>query len=176
MRPLFKASLLLLPIASLAACAGPSVVTVPDALKGQANERVGMVVPAKGVQIYECRARAGQPSAYEWAFVAPEADLFNTRGDKIGRHYAGPSWEAADGSKITGSLKARADAPQVGTIPWLLLTATSAGPKGSFSSVTGVQRVNTAGGAAPAMACAQGNSGATVRVPYTADYYLLVQN
>ena len=34
-----------------------SVVDVPDALKPGANESLSMVVPAKGVQIYECRAK-----------------------------------------------------------------------------------------------------------------------
>lgn len=164
----------ILALLPLAACAtAPSLVAVPDAIKGAANERVAMVVPAKGVQIYECRAKAGQPGAFEWAFVAPEADLFDTNGVKIGRHYAGPHWEANDGSKIVGAVKARADAPQAGDIPWLLLTATQAGPKGSFSAVTSVQRVNTMGGVAPSAACGQGNAGSSARVPYTADYYLL---
>lgn len=174
MRPFIPASALLLPL--LAACAGtPSIVAVPDALKGAADEKVAMVVPAKGVQIYECRPKAGQAGVFEWAFVAPEADLFDTNGMKIGKHYAGPSWESNDGSKITGAVKARADAPQAGTIPWLLLTATASGPKGGFSEITSVQRVNTAGGAAPSLSCAQANAGASMRVPYTADYYLLAK-
>lgn len=158
----------------LAACAGtPSTVAVPDAIKGAADEKVVMVVPAKGVQIYECRAKAGQAGTFEWAFVGPEAELFDTRGVKIGKHYGGPSWESNDGSKITGAVKARVDAPAQGDIPWLLLTATAAGPKGSFSEITAVQRVNTAGGIAPSAPCAQANAGSATRVPYTADYYLL---
>lgn len=170
-------SLYLLPVLVLAACAGggqtPAVVAVPDALKGAPNEKLALVVPAKGVQIYECRAVKDKPGNFEWAFVAPEAELFDTRGTKIGKHYGGPSWESNDGSKITGALKARADAPQAGTIPWLLITATPAGPKGAFSDITSVQRVNTVGGAAPSAACTQGNTGTVVRAPYTADYYLL---
>jgi hypothetical protein len=180
MRSFIKASVLfpslLLSLAGLAACTDtPSLVAVPDTLRGASSETVAMVVPAKGVQIYECRAKqGGQPGAYEWAFVGPEADLFDAAGTtKIGRHYSGPTWESADGSKITGALKSRADAPQPTAIPWLLLTATPAGPKGSFSTVTGVQRVNTVGGVAPAAPCAQGNAGTVARVPYTADYYFL---
>jgi len=114
------------------------------------------------VQIYECRA--GQ-----WVFVAPEAELFDRAGKKIGSHYAGPNWEAADGSKVVGVVKARADAPAAGNIPWLLLATKSVGSDGSFSKVTSIQRVATVGGAAPAGDCAQ--PGAQARVGYTADYY-----
>lgn len=176
MRPFLSVSALASLPVLLAACAGtPSTVAVPDVLKGAADEKVAMIVPAKGVQIYECRAKVGTAGAFEWAFVAPDAELFDTKGVKIGKHYAGPSWEANDGSKITGAVKARADAPQAGNIPWLLLTATASGPKGSFSEITSVQRVNTAGGVAPTAPCAQANAGTTARVPYTTDYYLLAK-
>lgn len=152
-----------LAISALAACSTTPTVSVPDSLKPGANESLAMIVAAKGVQIYECRAG-------EWAFVAPEAQLFDASGKQIGRHYAGPHWEAADGSKIVGTVKARADAPAPGAIPWLLLNAKSDGPEGTFSRVTSVQRVATAGGVAPAGGCAE--AGARARVPYTADYYL----
>jgi hypothetical protein len=167
----------LLAAALLSACSTPDATTValPEALKARPTEKVAMVVPAKGVQIYECKAKAGQPAAYEWAFVAPEAELFDRGGAKIGKHYAGPTWESLDGSKIKGTQKARADAPQADAIPWVLLTATPDGPKGAFSAVTSVQRVNTVGGTAPKTTCGAGNTGAVARVPYTADYYLLAE-
>ena len=130
-----------------------------------------MIVPAKGVQIYECRARKDQAGGYEWAFVAPEADLFDPRGNRIGRHYAGPHWEATDGSKILGTLKERVDAPAADAIPWLLLDTKSVGPAGSFSKVTSIQRVNTVGGVAPASGCSQAAAGTPARIGYTADYY-----
>jgi hypothetical protein len=41
--------------------------------------------------------------------------------------------------------------------------------KGYFSDVTSVQRIWTAGGAAPAGTCA--GDGAQARIPYTAAYY-----
>ena len=144
-------------------------------LKVGADESLAMIVPAKGVQIYECRAGKGQEGGYEWAFVAPEADLFDTRGMKIGHHYAGPSWEAADGSKIVGSVKARADAPEGGAIPWLLLGATPVGPDGAFSHVSSVRRVKTAGGIAPSSGCSAAAAGSLARVPYTADYYFFTR-
>jgi hypothetical protein len=148
-------------------------VAIPDKLKGAPNETLALVVPAKGVQIYECRPRRDELGAFEWSFVAPEADLFDRQGAKIGRHYAGPHWEANDGSKILGTLRERADAPAAGAIPWLLLSAKSVGPQGAFSNVTSIQRVNTAGGAAPLEGCAPSSSGASARVAYTADYYFL---
>jgi hypothetical protein len=132
---------------------------------------LSIVVPARGVQIYECRARKGQPGAYEWAFVAPEADLFDVRGNRIGRHYAGPHWEASDGSRIVGMLKERADAPAANAIPWLLLAAKSVGPEGAFSKVTAIQRANTVGGIAPQAGCSRAAAGTPARISYTADYY-----
>lgn len=156
-------------------CAAPQpsapLASVPDKLKPGAGESLAMVVPAKGVQVYECRPAKGQDGAYEWAFVAPEAELFNVRGNRIGRHYGGPHWEAADGSRIVGALKERTDAPVAGAIPWLLLGAKSVGPEGSFSKVTSIQRVNTTGGTAPTTGCSKATAGNPARIPYTADYY-----
>jgi len=162
----------------VAACASPPrptpAVSVPAKLNPGAGESLGTIVAARGVQIYECRPRNDQAGAYEWAFVAPEADLFDGRGRKVGRHYAGPHWESVDGSKILGTVKERADAPVAAAIPWLLLTAKSVGPDGAFSRVTSIQRVNTAGGAAPRTDCSQATAGTPARIGYTADYYFFV--
>ena len=154
------------PAICLAAAGCTTTPPIPDALQ-PANASLAMVVPAKGVQIYECRAKDG---AYEWAFVAPDAELYDARGNRIGRHGAGPYWEAADGSRIVGSVKARADAPVAGAIPWLLIDAKSAGPAGSFSGVTSIQRVNTLGGTAPAKPCTGDMLGKQAGVHYVADY------
>jgi hypothetical protein len=141
-------------------------------LKVGPEESLAMIVPAKGVQIYECRAGKAGEGGYEWAFVAPEADLFDTRGMKIGRHYAGPHWEATDGSKVVASVKASAPAPEGAAIPWLLLGAKSVGPEGAFSKVSSIRRVHTVGGIAPASGCSAAAVGSRARVPYTADYFL----
>ncbi|HUL93491.1 MAG TPA: DUF3455 domain-containing protein [Burkholderiales bacterium] len=135
------------------------------------NESLAMVLPAGGVQIYECHARKDRSGEYEWMFVAPEADLYDGHGAKVGSHYAGPHWESGDGSRIAGTLKERADAPQAGAIPWLLLAAKSVGPEGSMSRVTSVQRLHTVGGVAPQGGCSDATAGKQVRVSYTADYY-----
>lgn len=161
---------------AISACAQVPNLTptaqMPDKIRGAANESLAMIVAAKGVQIYECRASKDAGTA-DWVFVAPEADLFDTNGKKIGRHYAGPRWESFDGSTIAGTTKERVDAPQADAIPWLLLTAKSVGPEGSFSKVTSVQRVSTVGGAAPKTGCSSASVGQIARMPYTADYYFL---
>jgi len=164
----------------LAGGAAASRASNPEAsvarkLKLSADESLAMIVAATGVQIYECRAANGLNSAYEWAFVAPEADLFDPRGMKVGRHYAGPSWEAVDGSKIVGSVTASAAAPDAVAIPWLLLGAKSVGPAGTFSQVSTVRRVHTRGGMAPVSGCSAATAGTVERIPYTADYYFFTR-
>lgn len=136
---------------------------IPENLKPAADESLKRVISAKGVQIYECREQ-------KWVFVAPDAELFDSRGNLVGRHYAGPQWEATgDGSKVVGTVKARADAPEANAIPWLLLSTRSVGGRGYFSDVTSIQRVATHGGMAPGNACP--HDGLQARVSYTADYY-----
>ena len=153
------------------ACSTSRPVPVPDKLKPGANESLVLIVPARGVQIYECRAAKDRAAAWEWTFVAPEAELFDTRGNRIGRHYAGPHWESADGSKIVATVKERHDAPLAGAIPWLLLAAKPVVAQGAFGKVTSIQRVNTVGGQAPATGCSQAAAGTAARIGYTADYY-----
>ena len=158
-----------LPVLLLAACA--SAPTVPAALV-PAGETAVARIAARGVQIYECRAKAGAPAGAEWAFVAPDAELFDASGYTVGKHYAGPHWEDADGSKLVGSVKARADAPAADAVPWLLLNAKSVGGAGRFAKVTSIQRINTVGGVAPTGGCDTTTLGKPARVPYTADYVL----
>ncbi len=160
--------------ALLGACAtsrpAPPAVAIPASLAAPADETLQRTLDASGVQIYECRAKAGDASATEWAFVAPEAQLFDANGLPVGKHYAGPTWESADGSKVVGAVKAKADAPEAGAIPWLLLATHSTGGAGAFANVTSVQRVATSGGVAPAAGCSASTLGQQVRVPYKAQY------
>ncbi len=162
----------LLATALVAGCAATQPASIiPEQLNPGAKEAMTLIVPAKGVQIYECRVSKEKAGAYEWAFVGPEAQLFDTTGTTIGKHYGGPHWEATDGSKVVAKLTGRADAPKASDIPWLLLSAKSVGPEGTFSKVTSIQRVNTVGGVAPKVGCSQDNAGTPARIPYTADYY-----
>jgi uncharacterized protein DUF3455 len=158
--------------ATVTGCANPPSrpAGVPDALQPPANEEVAMVLPATGVQVYECRAGTGASPA--WAFVAPDAELFDRQGRRVGHHDAGPRWHLADGSVVVGAVKQRTDAPQAGAIPWLLLSARPEGPAGAADSVTHIQRIHTTGGIAPSGGCSAETVGRSARVAYTADYYL----
>jgi hypothetical protein len=170
MKNSFNAAALLAAL-PLICSAGAPPAGVPESLLPGANESLVMALDAKGAQIYECRATiAGGSTAYAWAFVAPEAELRDKLGRVVGQHGAGPSWQSSDGSRIVGAVTARAEAPEAGAIPWLLLSAQASGPAGTFSAVTSVQRINTAGGTAPAAACTPDAAGTTARVAYTAEY------
>jgi hypothetical protein len=133
------------------------------------NEELALQVRAAGSQIYMCAATPGS-SRFEWMPKAPEADLFDSDGNKIGSHYAGPTWELADGSKVAGRIVARADAPDHDSLPWLLLDATSNAGTGRLAGVSSIQRIDTAGGAPPAQPCDLAHMNAEVRVPYEATY------
>jgi Protein of unknown function (DUF3455) len=125
---------------------------------------------AQGVQIYLCQPTADNPSVYAWALRAPEADLLNRRGERIGRHFGGPTWEGNDGSQVVGEVRETANSPDPQAIPWLLLQARANQGTGIFSTVTYVQRLDTAGGRAPAAGCDQARAGHEQRVDYTATY------
>jgi hypothetical protein len=155
---------------ALAACTSMPPPAIPSQLQPAASEALAMIVPAKGVQIYECRA-SKDGSQYEWVFIAPEAELFDKHGKAIGSHGAGPIWQSSDGSRILGKVRQRADAPAPGAIPWLLLATESTGPQGAFSRVSSIQRINTVGGVAPAAGCSRETAGRSARIGYRADYY-----
>jgi len=157
--------------ALIAGCAAPGMGTVPavpDNLRVPAAQKLALEADASGVQIYDCKPSANDPARFEWTLRAPEAELFDLTGKRIGKHYAGPTWESFDGSKVVGEVKARSDSPDSNAIPWLLLGAKSASGNGVLGQTVSVQRIQTVGGKAPAQACSPGNE---VRVPYTAKYY-----
>ncbi len=156
---------LALAAASLASAGEPP--KPPPAIAAPAGERLLLRARALGVQIYTCAPSARDAAKLEWTLVAPEAQLRDERDRPIGKHYAGPTWEANDGSKVVGQVIARA--PMAGTIPWLLLRGTPSG-KGVLGAVSSIQRVDTSGGAAPSDGCDDKHRGASARVPYTAIY------
>jgi hypothetical protein len=139
---------------------------LPSPLCDRVAVPAGNVVQARlsalGVQIYRWNGTS-------WSFIAPAAGLYADAGyhGELGIHYAGPTWEANDGSKVTATVVERC-APFPGAIPWLLLQATPVQSHGVFSRVTYIQRLNTIGGTAPAEPGAF--LGQEARVPYTAEY------
>jgi uncharacterized protein DUF3455 len=139
---------------------------VPTALSVPRGNELSFAWEAEGVQVYACAANG---ASFAWTLERPEARLSEAGGRAAGTHYAGPTWESTDGSKVVGA-KVEAATPDAAAIPWLLLRAASHAGSGRMEAVTFVQRVRTAGGNAPATGCDAGHAGATVRVPYRALY------
>lgn len=169
MRPLAIAAAAGL-VLGVAGCApmAPRPMDLPEPVRAPAGHRAMMTWTGTGDLTYECRARADNPGAFEWAFVAPAAELTDagTRA-KRGKYYGGPTWEANDGSKGTGKQVAVAPSPP-GNIPMQLVKTDPS--SGAFAKVTYIQRVNTKGGVAPSAACNASMGGKRQTVPYSADY------
>jgi hypothetical protein len=159
-------------VVMLASCASAPpprpAAAVPENLKVPDGQPLLLRAAARGAQIYTCKSKAADPASFEWALLAPDAELFDQSGAKIGRHYAGPTWESADSSRVVGEVMQRS--PAEGTIPWLLLRAKSNEGAGALASVKYIQRVDTAGGVAPSAGCDAGHAGAETRVEYSANY------
>ncbi len=144
---------------------------IPAALRVPQGQSVFLEALATGVQIYECAAKSDEPSGFAWTFKAPEATLTDRTGRSIGKHYAGPTWESADGSAVVAEVSSRDPGPDPSAIPWLLLKAKSTSGAGELSRTQSIQRVRTTGGVAPTRLCSSNNVKQLVRVPYTATYY-----
>jgi Protein of unknown function (DUF3455) len=157
----------------LSACAGSGAFItddIPDSLRAPAAQLLTQQLHAKGVQIYQCRPSQQEATRFEWSLLAPEAVLMDKTGKKVAKHYAGPTWEAYDGSQVVGQVVARANSPAGDSIPWLLLRAQSNSGRGHFGSVVTIQRLHTVGGNAPP-ACGPSQADQQIRVPYSADYF-----
>jgi hypothetical protein len=140
---------------------------VPRQLQPPAGQQLFLQVHAKGDQVYICQEGVTE---FAWALKAPDAQLFDKVGKPLGKHFAGPSWEANDGSRVTGKAVAHAPSPDPDAIPWLLVTVVSREGSGVLSPATTIQRLNTKGGRAPTTGCDSAHTGQEVRVPYSADY------
>lgn len=155
-----------LAVASAILCSSIAAQQVPQQLQPPAGERVLLQVHAKGDQIYTCK---GVGTQFDWTLKAPDARLFAKDGKPFGKHFAGPSWEANDGSRVIGKAVANAS-PDPDSIPWLLVDITTHDGSGVLSPATYIQRLNTKGGKMPASGCDASHVGQEVRVPYSADY------
>ena len=140
---------------------------LPPQLQPPTNEQLLLRVHAKGDQVYTCKSDAAQ---FTWTLKAPDAQLLDKDGKPFGKHFAGPSWEATDGSRVTGKAVANAPSPDANSIPWLLVKVVSHESTGVLSPATSIQRLNTKGGKAPASGCDASHVGQELRVPYSADY------
>lgn len=144
-----------------------SLPSIPDNLKPPANETLMVRANAAGDQIYVCNASS-------WVFSRPDAKLFDDSGKQIGSHFAGPTWESSDGSRVSAKAAATAT-PDLNSIPWLFLKATDHQGNGVMQKVTSILRLSTKGGMAPASGCDTEHKGQEVRSHYTA-VYLFYQN
>ena len=150
-------------IAVAASLALPAVAQTPEAVTPKGVKPV-MTLKGSGPLTYECKSTDGK---FAWAGPVPNAKLTDKAGKDVGKYVAGPTWELADGSKVTGKQVATAPAA-AGSIPLQLVDA-SGGTK-QFDGVTNIQRVNTAGGVAPSEACDASKVGTKKEVGYSADY------
>jgi hypothetical protein len=139
---------------------------VPAAIAAP-GETVVATWHAEGAQVYECKA--GADGKLAWAFREPIATLL-ADGKTVGRHYAGPSWENADGSAVVGKAAGNAPGTTPKDIPWLKLEVVASRGSGALSGVTTVQRINTVGGRHDGP-CEK--AGTFFSAPYAADYVFL---
>jgi hypothetical protein len=139
---------------------------LPETLRA-AGETPVFTVSAEGAQVYDCKA--DQAGKLVWTFREPIATLL-IDGKTVGRHYAGPHWEMADGSTVQGKVSGRAPGATAADIPWLKLDVSARKGQGQLDGITTVQRINTKGGVLEG-ACDK--LGSTRSVAYSTDYVFL---
>jgi hypothetical protein len=143
---------------------------VPDSIKVPAGNKVSMETVGVGEITYECRDKPNAAGQTEWTFVGPKAVLNDRSGKQVGTYYGPPAtWEAKDGSKVTGTQLAVAPS-SAGNLPYQLVKANPAEGKGAMVGVSYIQRVALKGGVAPATACTTAQKGQKETVKYQADY------
>ncbi|RXH24898.1 MULTISPECIES: DUF3455 domain-containing protein [Bradyrhizobium] len=159
---------LTVPTMLLAALIGPAAAAepLPEAIAAP-GESVVLSVHAEGAQVYECKA--GPDGKLAWAFREPIATLLSD-GKTIGRHYAGPNWELADGSAVVGKAAGNTPGATAIDIAWLKLEVTARRGSGTLTPVTTIQRINTHGGKLDG-ACEK--AGEFRSAPYSAEYVFL---
>jgi hypothetical protein len=158
---------------------------VPPGLEVPEGHRPFLLGHATGTQNYMCLPSG---SGFGWAFVGPQATLFNDNAMQITTHFLSPNpdeggtaratWQHSRDSSTVWATAVASSAPGFaapGAIPWLLLQAVGAdrGPTAGhrLTGTTYMQRVHTSGGLAPTTGCAQTlDVGKRVFMPYTADY------
>src|SRR3954467_5948505 len=111
MRHALIALLLFLPLPGIGHAQVPAAIASP-------GETIVATWHAEGAQVYECKTAADGKLA--WAFREPIAALLH-EGKTVGRHYAGPNWEHADGSAVTAKPAGNAPGATPKDIPWLKL-------------------------------------------------------
>lgn len=143
---------------------------VPDAIKVPDGHAISLETVGVGDITYECRDKANAPGQTEWFFVGPKAVLNDRSGKPVGNYFGPPAtWQAKDGSTVTGTQLAVAPAAK-GDLPYQLVKANPAQGSGTMQGISYIQRLATRGGVAPSMDCTVQNKGAQQVVKYQADY------
>jgi hypothetical protein len=144
---------------------------IPDNLKVPDGHVLLLQAYGRGVQKYVCPVSATSKATPHAILLEDDSD----EGDLVAIHFAGPTWEALDGSSVVGDttpgILQSAPAPDPDGVPWLRLTAKSHGGNGLFSQVTYIQRLYTDGGKPPAQRCDQADNQSEVLVEYSAQYF-----
>jgi hypothetical protein len=152
---------LALAIAAAAACYGTGAMAQVPAAVAAPGETTVATFQGEGAQIYQCKAT--------WVFREPIATLI--LDDKtVGRHYAGPTWEDANGSAVTGKAIGNAPGATPNDIPWLKLAVVNHRGGGTLADVSTVQRLDTHGGTLQGTC---NHAGDFASVPYSATYVFL---
>ena len=99
---------------------GPPPPSVPGPIQVLDGSKVFLIGHAVGVQIYSCNGTA-------WSSAVPRANLFADHGKLIITHFAGPTWQAKDGSMVVGHAEASVSVDPT-AIPWVRLSVTSTTP------------------------------------------------
>jgi hypothetical protein len=154
-------SVLLSVVGGLAAGSAFADVAVPEALAVPPDMQLILSTHAEGAQVYACSPDSA------WTLKGPDAVLFDEKGNQIGKHYAGPSWELSDGSLVTGEAVAKDAGPDSFAVPWLLLKIKTNSGKGLLGKAGLAQRIETKGGLAPKESCKPGDE---TRSAYSATY------
>jgi hypothetical protein len=170
------------------AAADGTAPPVPTAVQVEAGNKLFLVGHGVGTQNYVCLPSG---TGFKFVLFTPQATLFS-EGEQVTTHFFSPNpaeggttratWQASrDTSTVWGQVKpgnASSDPAFVapGAIPWLLVTqvGSQGGPDGgdTLTGTTFIQRLNTAGGVAPATGCSSpADVGRQAFVPYTADYF-----
>ena len=157
-----------------AAHAAVDNAALPEPVRVPAGNVLKLETIGAGEITYECREKKDTAGAYEWVFVAPVATLVDMKKASVGKYYAGPTWEANDGSKVTGKQVAVAPAG-AGNIPLQLVKTDPVTGNGAMNGFSYIQRLDTKGGVAPAVTCDAATKGAKQQVKYEAKYAFYVQ-
>jgi hypothetical protein len=155
---------------ALSGCAllSPSPM-LPPAVEVPNGHSVFMNANAEGATIRVCRA---QGNAFAWSTPEIDSTLRDARGPVVGRFYGMPmTWEATDGSMVTGQVIATASA-EGNDAAFQLIRANPATGQGAMRNISYIQRTAVAalGSNVASGDCTAARVGKTLRAPYRASF------